>query len=110
MDNTGAQAAPSTLGAMSRLTVDPQELAAAAAAGERTADSSLAVAGALASTAVPDPGRPDGQSRLTRALRMAALSSRALAELTAHDAQVLRSTAERYTGAEHTAQGGAPCG
>ena len=109
MDNVAASAAPSTLGAMSHLTVDPQELAAAAAAGERTADSSLAVAGALAATAVPDPGRPDGQSRLAQALRTTERSSRALAELTAHDAQVLRWASERYAGAEHTAQGGAPC-
>jgi len=95
---------------MSRLTVDPRELAAAAAAGERTADGSLAVAGALAATAVPDPGRPDGQVRLAQALRLVAQSSRALAELTALDAQVLRAASERYAGAEHAAQGGEPCG
>ena len=110
MDNAGGPAAPSTLGAMSHLTVDPQELVAAATVGERTVDSSLAVAGALAATAAPDHGRPDGQARLTQALRLAALSSRTLAELAARDAQVLRSASERYAAAERVAQGGAPCG
>ena len=95
---------------MSRLTVDPAELAAAAAVGERTAGSAHGVAGSVAATVAPDPGRADGEVLVAQVLRQLAGATRGLARHVDQDAQALRAAAVRYTAAERAAGGGAPCG
>lgn len=110
MDNSAAGAQPGRLSVMSRLTVDPAELTAAAAVGERTAGSAHGLAGSLAGTGAPDPGRADGEVLVAQVLRQLAGDTRALALHADQDAQALRVASVRYATAERAAGGGAPCG
>ena len=109
MDNGASGPGPGRLSVMSRLTVDPAELTAAAAVGERTAESAHGVAGSLAGTVAPDPGRADGEVLVGQILRQLAGATRALAWLADQDARALRTAAVRYAAAERRAGGGAPC-
>ena len=109
MDNGASGPGPGRLSLMSRLTVDPAELTAAAAVGERTAQSAHVVAGSVAGTVAPDPGRADGEVLIGQALRRLAEATRALAWLADQDARTLRTAAVRYAAAERRAGGGAPC-
>lgn len=110
MDNGASGPGPGRLSVMSRLTVDPAELTAAAAVGERTAESAHGVADSLAGTVAPDPGRADGEVLVGQILRQLAGATRALARLADQDAQALRTAAVRYAAAERRAGSGAPCG
>ena len=109
MDNGASGPGPGRLSVMSRLTVDPAELTAAAAVGERTAESAHGVAGSLAGTVAPDPGRADGEVLVGQILRQLAGATRALAWLADQDARALRTAAVRYAAAERRAGGAAPC-
>jgi len=109
VDNGASGPEPGRLSLMSRLTVDPAELTAAAAVGERTAHSAHVVAGSVAGTVAPDPGRADGEVLIGQVLRRLAEATRALAWLADQDARALRTAAVRYAAAERTAGGGAPC-
>ena len=110
MDNGVSGPEPGRLSFMSRLTVDPAELTAAAAVGERTAGSAHGVAGSLDGTVAPDPGRADGEVLVGQVLRQLAGATRALARLADQDARALRAAAMRYATAERRAGGGEPCG
>ena len=109
MDNGLSGPGPGRLSLMSRLTVDPAELTAAAAVGERTAQSAHVVAGSVAGTVAPDPGRADGEVLVGQVLSRLAGATRALARLADQDARALQTAAVRYAAAERRAGGGAPC-
>ena len=109
MDNGASGQEPVRLSLMSRLTVDPAELTAAAAVGERLARSAHGVAGSVAGTVAPDPGRADGEVLIGQVLSRLAGATRALARLADQDARTLRTAAVRYAAVERRAGGGAPC-
>ena len=109
MDNGVSGPEPGRLSVMSRLTVDPAELTAAAAVAERTAQSAHGVAGSWVGTVAPDPGRADGEVMIGQVLSRLAGATRALARLADQDARALRTAAVRYAATERRAGGGAPC-
>ena len=109
MDNGASGPGPGRLSLMSRLTVDPAELTAAAAVGEQMARSAHGVADSVAGTVAPDPGRADGEVLVGQVLRQLAGATRALARLADQDARALHAAAMRYATAERRAGGGAPC-
>lgn len=109
MDNPHAARTAGTLADMGQVTVDVEQLRAAAAGGVRAAEGAAGIAGALRRLEVSDTGRPDLTAQVSRVLQLAAAATATLAERTRGDADVLRAAAERYAAAEQVAGGGRPC-
>ena len=94
---------------MGRIAVDLQQLASAALLGDRAAETAAGIAYAVNGLAAPDAGRVDSSGRVAGVLREAGVAARALSEVVAQDADLLRSAAARYAAAETTAAGASPC-
>lgn len=95
---------------MPRLTVDPEQLLAAARAGDAAAAQAAGVAQAVGGVEVPDTGRGDLTGRVAGLLAEAGSASTAVARLVSGDCAQLRSVGARYAAVEGRAGGVEPCG
>ncbi len=95
---------------MPRLTVDPEQLVAAARAGDSAAAQAAGVAQAVGGVEVPDTGRPDLTARVAAVLAEAGSATTGIARLVSADCARLRSVGARYAAVEARVGGVEPCG
>lgn len=96
--------------AVPRLTVDPEQLLAAARAAQSAAEQAAGVAQAVLGLQPPDTGRADVSARLAWRLAQAGSAATAVARQTSGDAAALRLVSARYAAVESRAGGAGPCG